>query len=107
MSKRWATRDKDQDKVFFDLLRNTGNIRAACRASGYEYMQVYYYKRISPMFERQWNEALNHAWSSGYSHNRRRSAYGPMPSKPGEVDEIIRRVSIGPTKGRAPRDLGR
>jgi len=105
--KKWSPRDKDQDKVFFDTIRSTGNIRAACRASGYEYMQVYYWRGKLPIFSKKWDEAMTHAQQHSYSYNRRRSAYGPMPNRSGGVDEVILRATRKATKGREARDLGR
>lgn len=53
-----SERTPELENIFFDALAKTGNVFAACRASGLNRTAVYQQKDKDPTFATRWNDAL-------------------------------------------------
>jgi hypothetical protein len=55
------TRADEWRPIFLEALRNSGNVRAACKAAGLSRQAVYMHRRRSREFAAAWDEAMDDA----------------------------------------------
>ena len=70
---QWSRR---RQAVFFDVLRRTANVSAACRAAGVPRGRAYALRRADDGFRREWHQALEEALDDLEAELRRRAMDG-------------------------------
>jgi hypothetical protein len=72
-------RVRDWQPLFFEALRNSGNVRAACLAAGIGRTIVYKRRHTDTAFRARWDEALAEATDVLDAEARRRALAGSDP----------------------------
>ena len=70
---QWSRR---RQAAFFDVLRRTANVSAACRAAGVPRGRAYALRRADDDFRREWRQALEEALDDLEAELRRRAMDG-------------------------------
>ncbi len=69
-------RARDWQPAFFEALRNSGNVRAACQAAGVGRTIVYRHRQRSATFRARWDAALDEATDALEAVARQRAVAG-------------------------------